>query len=80
MKPVLFTVPGVDWEVQAYGFFLGLALILGWVVSLRLAKRDGLPVEKLGGVYVISAVVSLFGARVRSGSSSIPPPSPAGSP
>ncbi len=63
MHPVLFTVPGLDWEVQAYGFFLGLALILGWTVALRLAHADRLPAQILGTSYVLGAAVGVFGAR-----------------
>lgn len=63
MHPVLFTVPGLDWEVQAYGFFLGLALILGWIISLRLAEADRLPAQLLGTSYVLGAAAGLFAAR-----------------
>jgi phosphatidylglycerol:prolipoprotein diacylglycerol transferase len=63
MQPVLFTMPGLDWEVQAYGFFVGLALVLGWALTLGIARRDGLPADRLGSVYVVSAALALFGAR-----------------
>lgn len=63
MRPVLFTVPGVDWDIQAYGLFIGLALIVGWILSLSFARRDNLPVDILGTNYVLTVAFGLFGAR-----------------
>ena len=63
MRPILFTFPGLDWPLQAYGFFIGVALIAGWLISLSLARRDELPVDLLGTSYVLTVAVGLFGAR-----------------
>src|SRR5438132_1214520 len=63
MSPVLFTVPGTAWEVSSYGFFLGLALIAGWILALTLAGRDRLPADRLGTSYVVAVALGLFGAR-----------------
>ena len=63
MHPELFSVPGVDWEVQSYGFFAGLALLVGWVLTLSQARRDDLPADALGTVYVVSVAAGLIGAR-----------------
>lgn len=63
MQPVLFTVPGLDWEVQSYGFFIGVALLLGWFIALQLAKERGLDAQRLGPVYVAAAAAALVGAR-----------------
>jgi phosphatidylglycerol:prolipoprotein diacylglycerol transferase len=63
VHPVLFTIPGLQWEVQSYGFFVGLALLLGWVVSLRLAEADRLPPDRMGTAYVLSAAFGLLAAR-----------------
>lgn len=63
MRPILFTVPGLDWQLQSYGFFIGVALIVGWLISLSLARRDALPVDLLGTSYVLTVAVGLFGAR-----------------
>lgn len=64
MSPVLFTVPGADWEVSSYGFFLGLALIAGWIVSLSLAGRDRLPADRLGTSYVVAVAFGLLAGRL----------------
>lgn len=63
MAPLLFTVPGLGWEIQSYGFFMGLALVIGWVVSLALARADRLPAESLGTVYVASVAGGVLAAR-----------------
>lgn len=63
MSPVLFTVPGADWEVSSYGFFLGLALVVGWIVSLALAGRDRLPTDRLGTSYVVAVAFGLLAGR-----------------
>ena len=63
MAPLLFTVPGLGWEIQSYGFFMGLALVVGWVVSLALARADRLPADSLGTVYVASVAGGVLAAR-----------------
>lgn len=63
MSPILFTLPGVDWEVSSYGFFLGMALVVGWLFALRLAGQDRLPADRLGTSYVVTVGLALFGAR-----------------
>ena len=47
MSPILFTIPGLAWEVSAYGFFVALALVSGWVLAIRLATREGLPADRI---------------------------------
>ncbi len=64
MHPTLFTIPGTEITVQSYGAFVGLALILGWIISLRLAKSDRLPTEQMGTAYVLAVGAGLLGARV----------------
>lgn len=63
MAPLLFTVPGLGWEIQSYGFFMGLALVVGWVLALALARADRLPADVLGTAYVVSVALGLFAAR-----------------
>ncbi len=63
MAPVLFTIPGLGWEVQAYGFMLAAALVAGWFLALRAAARRGLAVEPLGTNYVLAAASAVFAAR-----------------
>lgn len=65
MRPDLFAIPFGDapFVVGAYGFLVGLGLVVGWIWALRLAVADRLPADKLGTAYVLSAGFSVFGAR-----------------
>lgn len=63
MHPTLFEIPGLETGVQSYGVCVGLALVVGWVLALRLARADRLPADRLGTAYVLSVGVGLFGAR-----------------
>lgn len=63
MHPELFMFPGTAAVVSSYGFFMGLALVGAWILSLTLARRDRLPVDRLGVVFVVSAIVGLLCAR-----------------
>lgn len=63
MHPTLFTVPGTEITVQSYGAFVGLALVLGWILSLKFARDDKLPPDLMGTAYVLTVGAGLFGAR-----------------
>jgi phosphatidylglycerol:prolipoprotein diacylglycerol transferase len=61
MSPVLLTLG--EWDIPAYGFFLALALIVGWTITGALGRQDRLPVTRLGTAYVLGAVVGIVVAR-----------------
>jgi phosphatidylglycerol---prolipoprotein diacylglyceryl transferase len=61
MHPVLFSLG--ETPIHAYGFLIAVALILGWVLSLKLARDDKLPADQLGTNYVISVAAGLLGGR-----------------
>lgn len=61
MHPVLFSIG--DTPIPAYGFLIAVALILGWVSSLKFARDDKLPADQLGTNYVISVAAGLVGGR-----------------
>jgi len=63
VSPILFTIPGAGWEVSAYGFFMGIALVAGWLLALAIAARDRLPADRLGTGYVIALGSALLAAR-----------------
>jgi phosphatidylglycerol:prolipoprotein diacylglycerol transferase len=62
MHPVLFSLG--ETPIHAYGFLIAVALILGWIVSLRLARDDKLPADQLGTGYVLSVAGGLLAARL----------------
>ncbi len=63
MNPELFTIPGTETPISAYGFMIGLALVLGWILAMGSARRDRLPSDQMGTAYVLSVFFGLFGAR-----------------
>lgn len=64
MASELFTVPGLGWAITAYGLGVALALVTAWLTALLLARRDKLPTEQLGTIFVLSAIAGLFAARI----------------
>ena len=63
MRPILVEIPGLGWELQSYGVAMGLALLVAWFVALGRARRDGLPSESLGMLFVFAAFAGIVGAR-----------------
>ncbi len=60
---------GVSFESSAlplysYGVMLGLSLVVGWYLTLWLAKKDGLPQETMANCYVVTALAAIVGSRV----------------
>jgi len=75
MHPILFRIPMPGWDlplvgkldaipIYSYGVMLGLSLVVGWYLTLGLAKRDGLPREKMANCYVITAIVAVVASRL----------------
>jgi phosphatidylglycerol---prolipoprotein diacylglyceryl transferase len=66
MLPILFTLP-TPWGPQpiyAYGVLLGLSLIAGYQITVRVAARfDALDEDLTGNAYLLAAVCGLAGAR-----------------
>ncbi len=50
--------------IYSYGVMLGLSLVVGWYLTLKLAKKDGLPQETMANNYVITAVAAIAGSRI----------------
>jgi phosphatidylglycerol:prolipoprotein diacylglycerol transferase len=50
--------------LYSYGVMLGLSLVVGWYLTLTLAKRDGLPQETMANCYVVTALAAIIGSRV----------------
>ncbi|MGZ3449994.1 MAG: prolipoprotein diacylglyceryl transferase [Polyangiales bacterium] len=75
MHPILFKIPLPHWKlpivgelhtfpIYAYGVMLGLSLVVGWYISLTIAKQDGLPRETMANNYVFTAICAIIGARL----------------
>lgn len=64
MRPILFELPLIGLPVYAYGTFLYLSLVIGWLLSLRLAERAGLPRRLMKACFLTTAAAALIGARL----------------
>ena len=66
MHPILFHIPAPwgDQPIYAYGVLLGLAMLLGWRITLLLGRQAGLHAPLLSDVYLIAAISGVAGARV----------------
>ena len=75
MHPILFKIPLPHWKlpmvgelhafpIYAYGVMLGLSLVVGWYISLGIAKSDGLPRETMANNYVFTAICAIVGSRL----------------
>ena len=56
-----------DWKpvpIFSYGVMLGTSMVVGWFLALRLAKKDGIPPEQAGAIYMWTAVWAIIGARL----------------
>lgn len=64
MFPDLFKIPFLNFTLNSYGLLLAVAFITGLFVMSRLAKRDGLPPERMYdlGLWVLAS--SLIGSKL----------------
>ena len=56
-----------DWKpvpIFSYGVMLGSSMVVGWFLTLRLARNDGIPSEQAGAIFMWTAVWSIIGARL----------------
>jgi phosphatidylglycerol---prolipoprotein diacylglyceryl transferase len=50
--------------IFSYGVMLGTSMVVGWFLAMRLARRDGIPSEQAGAIYMWTAIWAIVGARV----------------
>ena len=63
MRPVLFYLP-LHLPIYSYGVMLGLSLVVGWYITLKLCVLDGMDREIMGSCYVWTAVSAVVGSRL----------------
>ncbi len=59
-----WTPPTGGVPIYSYGVMLGLSLVVGWYITLPLARKVGLPTETMANCYVWTALAALAGSRV----------------
>ena len=64
MRPVLFHEPWAGHPVFAYGFCLGLAIVVGWNLAAHLGERRGIPFGEMHRGIVTILALALLGSRV----------------
>ncbi|MDQ7037639.1 MAG: prolipoprotein diacylglyceryl transferase [Aquificota bacterium] len=62
MFPTLIEVFGV--RISTYGVLVALGLITAYFLSLRLARREGIPEDKAESVFIYAALFGLVGSRI----------------
>ncbi|MDZ4694331.1 MAG: prolipoprotein diacylglyceryl transferase [Deltaproteobacteria bacterium] len=60
----MFSKPWPSVPIFAYGVMLGLSLLAGWFLALKLAKQDGIGSEVAAQIYMWTAVWAIIGARI----------------
>jgi phosphatidylglycerol:prolipoprotein diacylglycerol transferase len=63
VRPVLFYLP-FHLPIYSYGVMLGLSLVVGWYLTLKLCVKDGMERELMGSCYVWTAVSAVVGSRL----------------
>lgn len=56
--------PWAPLPIYAYGVMLGTSMVVGWFLSMRLARQDGVRQEDAAAIFLWSAVWSIIGARL----------------
>lgn len=68
MHPILFEIPlpftDASIPIYSYGVMLGMSMLVGWYIALWLAKKDGIPLDKVQGCFLWTAVSAMVGARL----------------
>ena len=62
--PEVFLRPWLPVPIHSYGVMLGLSMVVGWFLVMKLARQDGIPPESAGHIYMWTAVWSIVGARL----------------
>ena len=64
MRPILFTVPVVGFDIHSYGLMLALGTLIGLQASMRLARRRGLNEQMIVDVTMVAILCGIVGARI----------------
>jgi phosphatidylglycerol---prolipoprotein diacylglyceryl transferase len=62
MYPILFRLGG--FTVNAYGFFIAVGFIVGFVRAIRTARAKGIPFERVVDLFFYTLLFSILGSRI----------------
>ena len=62
MYPILFRLGG--FTVNAYGFFIAVGFIVGFVLAIRTARAKGIPFERVVDLFFYTLLFSILGSRI----------------
>ncbi len=62
MFPELIEIFGI--RISTYGVLVALGLLVGYFVSMKLAKREGIPSDKVEMLFIYAVVAGLVGSRI----------------
>lgn len=62
MFPILFHIGNLD--VYAYGFFIAIGFILGFVIALRRSRQEGVSFERMVDLFFFVVLFAIIGSRI----------------
>ena len=64
IDPIAFTIPFIDWDVYWYGIIIATGFLLAIINGMKNAKRFNVNIDKMLDVIIVTAPVSVLGARL----------------
>jgi phosphatidylglycerol:prolipoprotein diacylglycerol transferase len=64
LRRELFRIPGLDWPIYGYGTMVLVGFLLGYLLVIRGARREGIPPEKIQDLPIWMVLSGLLGARL----------------
>jgi phosphatidylglycerol:prolipoprotein diacylglycerol transferase len=64
LHPDIWTVPGTDFSIRAYGLFIGIGIVVALVLAIRRARRGDLDPATVTTMSLIGLVMGIIGCRV----------------
>jgi phosphatidylglycerol:prolipoprotein diacylglycerol transferase len=62
MCPILFSLGSLN--LYAYGFFVAVGFILGFILALRRGRQEGIPDERIIDILFLSVISAIVGSRL----------------
>jgi phosphatidylglycerol:prolipoprotein diacylglycerol transferase len=62
MYPILFRLGGLT--IYAYGFFIAIGFIVGFILATLKARKEGIPFERVVDLFFYSVLSAILGSRI----------------